>query len=437
VEAFFLRYGKIKKCLWEKEDAVLTNSLQLSHKKYEWIWIVIIATLTATSSEIKLLPFEHMDFRFGLGSIIFLLLLLIRPTERVIRTGIVTGLVVVCVRTGLDVGMRNEAVITSLISNAPTAIFYVMYAVGYKVLHMDTHKGHAIILGASAIGIEVVANSSEQLLRLLVSPSHVMIEDWLLIIAVACFRSFFVIGIYFSIAQAYEQRKLTTDLTVHANLYMEALYLQKLMRHVEQVMAESYTLYKKLRTEKHPLHQQALAIAQEIHEVKKDSQRIYAGMTKLTNEMTQTAQLSQLLQHIRQSNDNYAKHLGHNCEITSSQSAELVVREATAILIILNNIVANAVEATQDGVIQLMVTIGDDVVFTIVDEGTGIDVADQPLIFEPGFTTKYDQAGIAATGIGLSHVQEVVKKLEGHIICTSLTTGTCFTITLPKNRIEE
>lgn len=113
------------------------------------------------------------------------------------------------------------------------------------------------------------------------------------------------------------------------------------------------------------------------------------------------------------------------------------MREATAILIILNNIVANAVEATQDGVIQLMVTIGDDVVFTIVDEGTGIDVADQPLIFEPGFTTKYDQTGVAATGIGLSHVREVVKKLEGHIICTSLTTGTCFTITLPKNRIEE
>lgn len=432
-----MTYGKIKKCMTKKEIAVLTNSLQLSHRNYEWIWIVIIASLTAISSEIKLLPFEHINFRFGLGSIIFLLLLLIRPTERVVRTGIVTGIVVVLFRTGIDVSVRGEELVASFISNAPTFVFYMVYAIGYRLLRMDKHKERAITLGLLAVITEIIANSGEHAVRFLFSHQLIDVQGWLLVIAVACFRSFFVIGIYFSIAQAYGQRQLTTDLTVNANVYMETLYLKKLMDHVEQVMAHSYTLYRELKKQDHPTHQQALHIAQEIHEVKKDSQRIYAGINKITVDMAQTAKLSQLLQHVRNSNENYAEHLGKSCTIHIAQDADLVVGEAIAVLTILNNIVANAVEAMKRGNIYLSVTIGEAVLFRIEDEGQGIDERDLALIFEPGFTTKYNQAGVAATGIGLSHVRDLVQRLGGEVNCVPLKTGTSFTITLPKSRIEE
>ena len=50
------------------------------------------------------------------------------------------------------------------------------------------------------------------------------------------------------------------------------------MNHIEQITASSHDLYRKIKKESmHELSVQALHIAQEIHEVKKDSQRILAG----------------------------------------------------------------------------------------------------------------------------------------------------------------
>ena len=37
---------------------------------------------------------------------------------------------------------------------------------------------------------------------------------------------------------------------------------------------------------------------------------------------------------------------------------------------------------------------------------------DIPIIFEPGYTTKYNDQGVAATGIGLSHVQEIIQHVK-------------------------
>ena len=72
-------------------------------------------------------------------------------------------------------------------------------------------------------------------------------------------------------------------LEVGSELYAETLYLQKSMNHIEQITASSHDLYRKLKkTELHQLSVQALLIAQEIHEVKKDSQRILSGLTKIT-----------------------------------------------------------------------------------------------------------------------------------------------------------
>ena len=59
---------------------------------------VVIALLTAIASEIKVVPFNGENFRFGLGSITFFLLILIRPPASSDTNGIITGLTVVCFR---------------------------------------------------------------------------------------------------------------------------------------------------------------------------------------------------------------------------------------------------------------------------------------------------------------------------------------------------
>ena len=69
--------------------------------------MVLIALLTTIASEIKVIPFNGEAFRFGLGSITFFLLILIRPPVSLIRTGLITGITVVCFRLFEDIVLMN------------------------------------------------------------------------------------------------------------------------------------------------------------------------------------------------------------------------------------------------------------------------------------------------------------------------------------------
>lgn len=73
----------------------------------------------------------------------------------------------------------------------------------------------------------------------------------------------------------------------------------------------------------------------------------------------------------------------------------------------------------------------------MTDSGKGIPESKQEVIFEPGYTTKYNEAGIAATGIGLSHVRDIVHSMGGRITVEMKRhgRGTTFVTRLPKASI--
>nr|WP_305120932.1 ATP-binding protein [Saccharibacillus sp. JS10] len=87
------------------------------------------------------------------------------------------------------------------------------------------------------------------------------------------------------------------------------------------------------------------------------------------------------------------------------------------LLSLLNNLLANAVEAIEGaGAIGLEVRVeGDRTWITVTDTGRGISIKDRDHVFDPGFTTKFGDSGVAATGIGLSHVHDIVHELGGAI----------------------
>ena len=103
----------------------------------------------------------------------------------------------------------------------------------------------------------------------------------------------------------------------------------------------------------------------------------------------------------------------------------------------LNNIVANAIEVIETkGFIKLEVTTTPNVItFTIENNGPCIPENVLPVIFDPGYTTKFNENGIASTGIGLSHVQTIAYRLEGTITVSSNET-TIFTITIPTYKLR-
>ncbi|WP_394238439.1 ATP-binding protein [Niallia oryzisoli] len=408
----------------------------------DWLVMLLTAILTTIASEIKVVPFEGEAFRFGLGSVAFFLMILIWPPVSVIRTGIMTGLIVVCIRTIEDILFQDTLWSSSFINHSPAFLFYFLFALGFHMIKIDRYKTRPLPLGGWAFLFEFIANGAEQLARNgLHQQVSLDLRIWGLITVVALIRSYSVVGLYSTITISEQKKRMQEILRVGSELYAETLYLQKSMNHIEQITASSHDLYRKLKKkELHLLSVQALQIAQEIHEVKKDSQRILSGLTKLSVEkMQKKLNLSDVLSLVLIANERYSELLKKKIHFHKKITVDYETDQQIPLLALLNNLAANAVESiSEKGEIYFDVfEESANTFFVITDTGKGISEEDVPVIFEPGYTTKFNEHGVAATGIGLSHVKEIVHTLNGQINIETPENGTTFIIQIPTKSIRK
>lgn len=408
----------------------------------EWSALALTVLLTVIASEIKVIPFIGEDFRFALGTITFFFLILIRPPASLLTTGLIIGVSVTAVRVVSDLLFHTDSLGASVMNHLPAGLFYFLYALGFSVIKIEKYKTAPFLLGAWAVGFEFIANGAEHAIRnFLIQHRNMGFQEWALLLGVAIFRNYFVVGLYSSITIVEQKKRMEEMLGVGSELYAEALYLKKSMNHIEQITASSHDLYRKLKqNDMHQLSVQALHIAQEIHEVKKDSQRILAGLQNITEGKKEKALfLSDVLHLVIHANEKYSELLKKTIHFQFSASIDFETDQQIPLLALLNNITANAVEAIMEkGEIHIQVYEESMYTcFSIKDSGKGIPKEDLSIVFEPGYTTKYTELGVAATGIGLSHVQEIVQSLEGKIQVISLHTGTIFQIQIPSSNIRK
>ncbi|MGR6907362.1 MULTISPECIES: sensor histidine kinase [Lysinibacillus] len=402
-------------------------------------WIFIIAVMTAIGSEIKIMPFANTTFRFGLGTIVFFLCTLIKPTP-IILAGVATGIVTTIFRV-INSTLHDVLIAESIFNHLPAGLFYVLFAVCLQILDIQQYREKPLKLGLLVAFSEVISNLAEQIFRFFVQTyTFLFLHDLLILLAVALLRSFFVVGIYSSILIAEQKKRVQEMLNIGSDLYVETLYLKKSMNHIETITGSGYELYRQLKTLGFRAESlQALHIAQEIHEVKKDSQRIYAGISKIVGEKSfGPFVLSELLHYIEEGNRKYAELLGKEIQFHTCIDFDFQTKDHIALLALLNNLSANAVEAIEkQGIISIAIERQEDnTVITVCDNGQGISQADISVIFEPGYTTKFNVDGVAATGIGLSHVAELVEKLKGSITVESNNQYTTFKIIIPTQTIQ-
>lgn len=404
-----------------------------------FLLMLLVACLTAIGGEIKITPFEDGPFRFGLGSIIFFFALLIRPLP-IFSTGLLTAFVVIIGRSLLDFIIFGQTFLGQLLEHLPAAVFYIVFALCFKFIALDELKKQPFLLGLWGSLFEIISNTIEHILTeiLLVSDQETL-ASLLIFIVVGLLRSFFVVGVYSIITMSEQKKQLKQLMTIHSELYVEALYLQKSMNQIEQLTANSYQLYKKLKPTDEQLATEALYLAQEIHEVKKDHERIHAGLSKITNyHYPSDFLLTDLLGFIIEANENYATYLNKSISFTFICPDDFKTKQHIALFAILNNLMANAVEAIEkSGFITLSVNVEKDMTtFIVEDNGTGIDATLIPIIFDAGYTSKFNDQGQGSTGIGLSHTKTIVENLHGNIHVTS-DTSTCFIIQIPTENIRK
>jgi signal transduction histidine kinase len=127
----------------------------------------------------------------------------------------------------------------------------------------------------------------------------------------------------------------------------------------------------------------------------------------------------------------------HEHRISFYSGADIIRTNEIALKQILINLITNAIKYNDKDRVQINISVleqRDQYVFTVQDNGRGIDPAQYKTIFDTfktlGVKDRFNNSG---TGIGLSTVKKLVEKLGGKIdIESELGKGTTFTFGLKK-----
>lgn len=392
-------------------------------------------------------------FRISFGAPTFFFFLLLLQRVPAILPGFLTGIAVVFFRMLFEGTTQSQFDwAASALEHYSSFVYYFTYSVLFTLIKMERFHNRTLVIGGIGMVIEVAANLIELLSQYVFFPTVITWGALQEMFMVALSHSFVVLS-FLNMIKLYEaqsREKQTRKQNEHmlmliSNLYEESLHLKKTLRSAETITVKSFELYQGLQSieQEQRFAKQALIIAGEVHEIKKDNQRIFAGLRKLISDenLTDYMDIHQLADIVIRSNEKYAALLGKTIHFAVSIEGEHPHYHVFTMLSLINNMVANAVEAIQDdGVISIYVTREDEqVMLKISDNGPGVLPRRRRLIFKPGFTTKYDHAGAPSTGIGLSYVKEVVEEQQGEVALLDEAdgTGAAFLIRLPIESIRE
>ena len=390
-------------------------------------------------------------FRFSIGTVLFVYAVLSLNQLLIIPAALMVGFFIFLLRLTLDhfILLPTENFLFCLphhFSGALGFLFLGLFLYFGKI--GDRERRFSLFFILSLVLAVTASNLVEALIRL--SPAEVIGGGGFIYLPLVSAVQIFLVISLFSINQFQktmvldEQQRVSEEnlLLIAAELYDELFYMQKSMENIENIMAKSYNLHKKLREmnlSDRSLEVAALKVAQEVHEVKKDTVRILAGIGEVIEirKDRPIMKLAEVLDLVIKTNSSYAMSLGKKVHINIFNEADLQVSQIYPLLAILNNLVSNAVEAIAvEGYIDLRVRIRSHILrISVCDNGDPIREGSRRLIFEPGFTTKFNADGVPSTGIGLAYVKGLVENFRGRVYLRTGEGEKCFVMLVPLRSI--
>ncbi|MDN5300411.1 MAG: two-component system, sensor histidine kinase GlnK [Clostridiales bacterium] len=406
--------------------------------------IFIVATFTTFMGQIYLSPFGT-EFRLTLAVVVLnVLMLTFREIEPILTINLV-GIMMFAVRSGLNIIGEHASIAESIQLYYPVLFFYIFYSFFFSILDVRGKLKHPVLLFISIWLCDSIPNLIEVSIR----------QEWaysnfesvvLTIISIGLFRTVFTTGLiyisnryYEHVKRRQEYQRFREQLMQRANLKTELFFLRKSKQDIENAMQKSFSIYEGLEAE--TLKEAILDVTKDIHEIKKDYTRVIAGIERSIDEIYGSVMpLSEIAQIAVEANEKLATANGKHIQFIERVSVKGSTHDYYVLLSILNNLLVNSIEAIDtEGRIQLLMTADAEmIIIKVCDSGNGISAEDQALIFEPGYSTKYNAiSGIMASGIGLTHVKYLVSQVLGGAIEVESSPGreTCFTVAVPKQHL--
>jgi len=415
--------------------------------------MLIVAIATAIFGQINFYPFGT-EFRISIAVILFPFLLLYFRNLSIADTAVVVSVFVVITRIALDVFLRNYGLEASFLRHLPSSFFYICYGIIIDRLKLRNQTDKPLIFLVILIFADIISNFLELVLRnhFITNPYEPLLKT---IVLTGIIRSMLTLCLYW-IIKSYNlivikeehQRRYHDLLLITAKMKSEIFFLKKSMQDIENAMSKSYGIYNKLNDAEKLLDEDlkqikadSLELSIQIHEIKKDYNRIVLSMEKIlpTREAGNTMKISEIFNVIQGQYVHYIEGLNKDIKLTFKVKNDYDTDKYFVIISILNNLIQNSVEACIDdnSYINVISEIDDDkVIFRVQDNGKEISEEAKDLIFEPGYTSKYDpNTGMVSTGLGLTHVKMLTEHLNGTIKISSYTKEKEFTIVFPTKDI--
>lgn len=411
--------------------------------------IVLLVTL---SSMVFIYPFDN-QFRFTLGVAVLSALLLFFTEVPVVMTVLLSGASIIVCRIVLAFILGDQPLSVVCQTYAPAIAYYVVFSIMFLGLAIRRYCDRFLRL----VLLLSIADSLGNIVQMFFWPDISAVgygKAAAGLIALACVRS--VIGAYgYMLLKRYQVltllqeqgRRYSELMLMTARLKTELFYLKKSSHDIESVMERSYRLYNQLKQTQSlsttPTEAvQALAIARDIHEIKKDYTRVIAGVEQVLTapEVEQWMRLSELFVIMRQNIIRYLAITKSDIIIEFQCGCDFITDCHYILVSLLDNLIMNAIEACgSGGAIKISQYCSDgNCIFVVADNGIGIKADALAVLFNPGYSSKFSPVtGKMSTGLGLYHVKNLTEGLGGTVaVSTGAGQGTVFTVIIPEQKLK-
>lgn len=411
--------------------------------------ILVISMFVVLAAQINL-DLLTSNFRVSFGILIFPLSIYLSDQVPILPITFLSGLGVYFSRVILSLG-SYALFIDACRGHFPEVIFYFSYGIlsyiYYKHIRFQFHKKGGFIF---LFLLDYAANFCELLFRL--GLQSLAVKPQLSIIIVAIIRTL----ILWAIVTELGHYRLVLLREEHAERYQrlillisklneEVIWMKKNTALIEDTMQRSYQLFSQIQAEHEgtELSQSALAVAKDIHEIKKEYMLILRGISENLdlNLQDNGMDFADLMMVLKNSITALSAEKKIALQIETNCADSVFTDKHFFLLSIFRNILTNALEAceTNECVISFTEESNDtDYIFTLTDNGPGIPQENLDEIFVPGFSTKINfDTGEISRGLGLNLVRDIIEnQLSGTIAVVSEPGNTAFTICIPKKELE-
>ncbi|WP_017414204.1 ATP-binding protein [Clostridium tunisiense] len=415
--------------------------------------IIGAAAIVSIASQINI-GIMDTDFRVSAGIIFFAVFLYQYKNFKPVSMGLLSGVTVYILR-GAIYFIGTGTLKGVIFSYQLEILFYTFYGVIYALLIRKTGEDNLnkvlLVLIASDIG----ANLIELGARVIIGTSKFHGRIILTLLLVAVVRSFIVwlaltwIKYYKVLLMKEEHEKRYTRLLwLTAQLKSEMYWMEKNMDNIERVMANSYSLFEEISSEAQggTLEDKSLAIARDVHEIKKEYQLAIRGIRDLTEDKQVEGGMDfkDIITILHETLKREVSRRNMDVKLSFEPGESFYTSKHYYLMSIFRNLLINSLDAIGDSEKRESLSFqhkGKEQhhIFTISDTGCGIEEKSLSLVFSPGFSTKINYTtGEINRGLGLSVVQHIVEKeLKGTITVNSTKgKGATFVIHIPRHSLE-